>query len=167
MSKLSRLNIRLKLGNLTIFGMIARTQTLAGISSRVGYDRNIILWDLDSCTLKEATAALEKVQQKYGLSDIYIFGDRNTGFNAACFTVVSYIQLLRILIETDYIDNGFISYTAKRLKATLRMSPKEGRSKMEIKHTLFSYYAPIPEDLETVIYDTGLVKDGLTVGMVD
>lgn len=167
MSKLNRLNIRFKLGNITIFGMIAKTQTLSGISSRVGYDKNIILWDLDNCTLKEAIKALEYVQQKYNLSDIYIFGDRDNGFNASCFTIVSYNTLLRILIDTDYIDNGFISYTAKRMKATLRMCRKENRPEMEIKHIIYSHYAPMPKDLEIVIYDTGLVKDGITIGMVD
>lgn len=167
MSKLSRLNIRLKIGNITLFGMVAKTQTQGGITSKLAYNRHIVLWDLDHCSLKAAITELERIQRKYNLSDIYIFSDRESGFNAVSFTPVDYVTLLRILIDTRYIDEGFISYTAKRNKATLRLTLKEGRESIELKHIIYSYYQPLPRELERVVYDTGLVKDGITIGMVD
>jgi hypothetical protein len=57
--------------------MIAKTQTLKGISSKIGWNQHIILWDLDNCNIEQATESLRNVQEKYKLSDIYIFGDRD------------------------------------------------------------------------------------------
>ena len=162
-----RINIRLKFRNITAFFMVAKTQSLRGISSKLEYDKHIILWDLDKCSLVEALGALEGVQNKYKLSHIYLFSDRLDGFCAICFTVVPYIKMLRILIDTKYIDEGFISYTAKRNKATLRTVMKENRPMMKVLYRLNTYSEPIPDKLETIFYDTGTVKNGLTLGSID
>lgn len=164
-SKLNRLNIRFKFGNITIFFMVALTQTLKGISSFIEWNKHLILWDLDKCNLAQAERALEDVQSIYNLSDIYIFSDRDDGFCAICFKQVTYIELLRIIIDTQFIDVGFISYTAKRNKATLRMVQKEGRTKLKILSVLKTYPIPLPDDMEVITYDTGLVKDGISIGM--
>lgn len=166
-SRLNRINIRFKLGNITIFFMIAKTQTLRGISSKIGWNQHIILWDLDNCNIEQATESLRNVQEKYKLSDIYIFGDRDNGFNAICFKQVTYIELLRIIIDTEYIDVGFISYTAKRNKATLRMTQKQDRRDLAIHALLKTYEVPLPDNMEFVTYDTGLVKDGISLGVKD
>jgi hypothetical protein len=166
-SKLNRLNIRFKFGNVTIFFMVALTQTLKGISSKIEWNKHIILWDLDKCNITQAERALRDVQDKYNLSDIHIFSDRNDGFCAICFKQVTYIELLRIIIDTQYIDVGFISYTAKRNKATLRMLRKEGRPELKILSTLKTYSIPLPDNMEFVTYDTGLVKDGISLGVKD
>ncbi len=166
-SRLSRLNMRFKLRNITIFFMISRTQTTTGITSKIGPNQHIVLWDLDHCNIQEASTALIDVQKKYNLSDIYIFGDRDNGFGAICFKVVPFITMLRILIDTNYIDEGFISYTAKRNKATLRMWHKENRPMMKVKNILHTYHLDMPENMEKIIYDTGLVKDGVTLGCID
>jgi hypothetical protein len=145
--------------------MVALTQTLRGISSMIEWNKHLILWDLDKCNIAQAKKALRDIQDKYNLSDIYIFSDRVDGFCAICFSRVTYINLLRILIDTQYIDVGFISYTAKRNKATLRMTQKEGRTELKILSVLKTYSIPLPDNMEFITYDTGLIKDGISIGV--
>lgn len=164
MSKINRLNFRIVIRNITIFFMIAKTQKLEGITSKVGKDEHIILWDLDNCNLSEAIASLTEIQDKYGLSDIAIFSDRENGFCAICYTVVPFMKMLKILIDTNYIDEGFIGYTAKRYKATLRTKRKDSRGKMEVKYIIRSFPVKSPVRLERILYDTGIVKEGLNIG---
>jgi hypothetical protein len=164
MSKLNRLNFRIVIRNITIFFMIAKTQTLEGITSKVDKDQHIILWDLDNCNLSEAISSLTRTQDKYDLSDIAIFSDRDNGYCAICYTVVPFMRMLRILVDTDYIDEGFIGYTAKRFKATLRTRRKDGRGKMEIKYIIKSFPTRAPDKLERILYDTGIVKEGVNIG---
>lgn len=144
--------------------MIAKTQKLEGITSKVGKDEHIILWDLDNCNLSEAIESLTRTQDKYNLSDIAIFSDRENGFCAICYTVIPFMRMLRILVDTDYIDEGFIGYTAKRFKATLRTRRKDGRGKMEVKYIIKSFPARPPIKLERILYDTGIVKEGVNIG---
>jgi len=166
-SRLNRINIRLKIRNITIFFMVARTQTASGISSKVGNNKHIILWDLDQCTLKQAEDTLKKVQKKYNLSHIYIVSDKVGSYRALCFSIVDFNALMKIIISANYVDEYFISYTAKRMKATLRLTKKMDREKQDILSILYSYFEPTPKTLERVIYDTGLIKHGITIGSVD
>jgi len=166
-SGLNRINIRLKIRNITIFFMVARTQTASGISSKVGNNKHIILWDLDECTLKQAEDTLRDVQQEYNLSHIYIISDKVGSYRALCFSIVDFNTLMKIIISANYVDEYFISYTARRMKATLRLTKKIDREKQDILSILYSYFEPIPEILERVIYDTGLIKHGITIGSVD
>lgn len=168
-SRLNRVALRLVFRNITLFFMVAKTQTIVGITSKVEHNRHIILWDLDKCDLEEAKEALTNVQDKYNLSSIAIFGDRDNGFCAICYKVVDFITMLRILIDTMYIDNGFVSYTAKRNKATLRVSKKENRESMRVKAILYSYEVAPPRRLERIIYKTGLLKpeEGLRIGNME
>jgi hypothetical protein len=168
-NRLNRVALRLVIKNITIFLMIAKTQTIEGITSKLEHNRHIILWDLDKCDLDEAKDSLTYVQDKYNLSSIAIFSDRENGFCAICYKVVDFITMLRILIDTQYIDNGFVSYTAKRNKATLRVSRKENRGQMKIKAILYSYEVAPPRELERIIYKTGLLKpeEGLRLGNIE
>lgn len=166
-SVLNRINFRLKIKNITVFFMIARTQTASGITSRVGKNRHIILWDLDNCTLKQAEKTLREVQKKYNLSHIYIISDKEGSYRALCFSIVDFNALMKIIISANYVDEYFISYTAKRMKATLRLTKKINREKQDILSILYSYYEPMPVTIEKVIYDTGLIKHGITIGSID
>lgn len=167
-SRLNRISFRFELMGFTLFFMVAKTQTIIGMSSKIRHNRHIVLWDLDKCNLSEAIRTLTEVQFKYHLSDIAIYGDRNNGFCAICYKVVDFITMLRILIDTDYIDEGFLSYTAKRNKATLRLSRKEGRDEMKIKSVLRSYHISAPLQVERIIYKTGILKpeEGLRIGNI-
>jgi hypothetical protein len=146
---LTRFNFRAKIGNITFFLMIAKTQTLEG--------------DLEKCTLKQAEETLRNVQIKYGLSHIYVASDSEGSYRAWCFSKVDYKTLLHILLDTDHLDPVFFDYTVKRKKATLRTSNKKDRPPQELVSVLESYPAPIPKTWEKVIYDTGLVKRGRSI----
>ena len=67
-SRLNRINFRWKIGNWTIFWMIAKTQKLTGLTSRISFNNHIVLWDLDECNLeqakKNAKENTEKIQFK-------------------------------------------------------------------------------------------------------
>jgi hypothetical protein len=162
-----RVNFRIKLGGNTFFMMFARTQTLEGITSLMPNGKHIILWDIEDCTLEQAKHTLQFVQLNYDLSDIYVTSDKNGSYRAWCFNRVSLKQYIHILLDTDFLDYGFMYYTVKRKKATLRTSKKQGRVPQRIVSILRSYPVPIPEQFEKVIYDTGIDKRGTFIRLGD
>lgn len=164
--KFSRWHIRFKIKNITFFGLVSKTQTLGGITSDVGEDKHIILWDLDDCTKDEAIQALTEVQHTYRLGQIYLLSDKKNSFGAICFTKVDYMEMLRVLINTQFVDKGFIQFTAQMGKSTLRLTRKMDRNEQELICVIYSPYRKdnINHNIEMVLYDTGIVKRGVAIG---
>lgn len=160
---MTRFNFRAKMGNITFFFMVAKTQTLEGITSLQPNGNHIVMWDLENCTLKQAEETLRNVQIKYELSHIYVVSDIEGSYRAWCFSRVDYETFRSILCDTDFLDPMFFEYTERRKKATLRTSNKQGRPLQELVSVLESYPEPIPETGEKVTYDTGLVKRGRSI----
>jgi hypothetical protein len=159
-----RLNLRLKFGNLTFFGMISKTQTLEGITSTVNKKEHLhyIFWDLENCTLEQAEKTLKEVQEEFLLSNIYITSDKDKSYRAWCFSVRKWLDYLHILLHTKYVDYGFWIWTVRRGEATLRTSKKENRNQQEIVSVLYGFLdkTNLPEKVKIVIYDTGIEKKG-------
>lgn len=163
-----RLNLRVKVRDWTFFVMWAKTQTLEGVTSLQTDGRHIVMWDLENCTLKQAEETLRNVQNKYGLSHIYIASDAERSYRAWCFSRVSLKTFLAILVDSlDILDYSFFYYTVKRRKATLRTSSKKDRPLQRVVSVLQSYPAEIPSMMERVVYDTGLVKRGFAILLGD
>jgi hypothetical protein len=160
-----RFNFRLKFAHLTFFAMIAKTQTLEGVTSLQSDGSHIVMWDLEKCTLQEAEKTLTEVQRIYGLSHIYVVSDVDGSYRAWCFSKVDLTTFLHILLDTDHLDTNFFYYTVKRQKATLRTGNKKGRLAQEVVSVLKSYPVQIPSEshVEKVIYDTGLEKRGISL----
>jgi hypothetical protein len=59
----------------------------------------------------------------------------------------------------------FFVYTVRRNKASLRDSEKNGRPPEEVVAILESYWMQIPDYIEEVFYDTGVVKRGLAFSL--
>lgn len=164
-----RFNFRIKVKNLTIFGMIAQTQTIEGVSSLQSDGKHIVMLDLDSenITLTQIQDKLRKIQSSYGLGDIFIVSDYQNSYRAWSFTKVNFDTYLHILVDClDILDYSFFYYTVKRKKATLRTSKKLNRPKQHVVLVLKSYAVSIPTSndvVEQVIYDTGLEKKGISL----
>jgi hypothetical protein len=158
----SRLNFLFKIGNITVFFMVSASQTLEGITSKVGEDQHIILWDLEKCTLEQAKQTLANVQAKYRLGDIWVTSDAEGSYRAWCFSKRTFKEYLKILLDTDYVDWNFFWWTVRRGEATLRTSNKQGRPPQRVVAYLKGYESTqIPEKMTRVLYDTGLEKRGL------
>ncbi len=161
-------SLRIKIGNLTLFGLISYTQTVVGITSLVENvgdvweNKHILFWDLEGCSFDEVIKELDYIQEIYELGEIYIIGDNEKGetFNAICFSRVAFRRFLEILIATQYVDYLFYRYTITRGKATIRLTDKIGRGKHRILKVLEGPKYAIPTTMERVIYDTGLDKIG-------
>ncbi len=164
-----RLNFRIAKWGWTLFVMIARIQTLEGLTSGLPDGKHIIMWDLDlGHSLEEITKSLSEIQRKYSLSHIYIVSDAEGSYRAWCFSRVSFKAFLRVLVDSlDIIDYSFFYYTVKRLKATLRTGNKKDRPPQRLIRVLESYPAAFPAKMEQVIYETGLVKRGHTILLGD
>ena len=162
-----RRNLRIKKWGWTFFVMLAKTQTLEGVSSLLPDGKHIIMWDLENCTLEQAEETLRRVQREYILSHIFIVADAEGSYRAWCFTKVDLGIFLRILLDTEHVDYSFFYYTVKRRKATLRTDNKKGRPSQQVVCVLESYPASIPTEIEQVIYDTGLQKRGQTIMLGD
>jgi hypothetical protein len=143
--------------------MIAKTQTLEGITSIQPDGKHLVFFDLEKCNLQQAEEILGKVQISYGLSDIFIISDTEESYRGWCFSKVDFRTLLRILLNVDSLDYNFFYWTVFKGKATLRTSNKRNRPPQKIVSVLRSYSVPIPESCEKVVYDTGVVKRGLSI----
>jgi len=160
----TRLNFLLKIGNLTIFFMVSSTQSLEGVTSKVGKDEHLILWDLEKCTLEQAKETLTNVQYKYRLGDIFIVSDCEGSYRAWCFSRRSFKEYLKILLDTEHLDWNFFYWTVKRGQATLRTSNKQGRPQQQVVAYLKGYEpTEIPAKMVHVLYDTGLEKRGVVI----
>lgn len=166
-----RFNFRAKFRNLTFFAMIAKTQTLEGVTSLQADGSHIVMWDLENCTLQKAEKTLKKIQRKYRLSNVYIASDVEGSYRAWCFSKVDFGTFLKILVESlSILDYNFFYYTVKRKKATLRTGSKKGRPIQRVVSVLQSYYSPISTEnssVEKVVYDTGLQKRGISLLLGD
>lgn len=157
----SRLNFLFKFRNITFYAMVSASQTLEGITSKVGEDQHIILWDLENCTLEQAKQTLAEVQYKYRLGDIYITSDLQGSYRGWCFSRRPFKQYLKILLDTQYLDWNFFYWTVRRGQSTLRTSSKQGREPQKVVAFLRGYEeTAIPDKLTHVLYDTGLEKRG-------
>jgi hypothetical protein len=162
-----RLNFRVKIVNITFFAMVAKTQRLEGVSSLQKDGKHIVMFDLENCSLVQAEKTLRRIQRKYHLSDIFIVSDVEKSYRAWCYSKVGFVTFLKILLDVKFLDWNFFYWTVKRGKATLRTSTKKGRQPQRVVSILKSYYAPIPNSCEKVVYDTGLMKRGFTVLLGD
>jgi hypothetical protein len=168
---LDRVEIRKEFLNRVMYLMVARIQKVGGISSRINedYSKHRILWDLDTCSLNEAKDSLRKIQKQYNLGKIYIISDKEKSYGAVCNSIVSFKELLHILIDTDLIDPLYIRYAFQRHEAILRLSDKEGRL---IHREIIEELNPVKKDIRprddngyyTVNYQTGYIKKGLRSG---
>lgn len=159
-----RLNFRVKLGRFTVFFMVSHTQTLEGVTSKVGEDEHIVLWDLEGCSLAQAKETLSQVQFLHGLGDIFVVSDCEGSYRAWCFSHKPWKEYLRILLETEFVDYNFFYWTVRRGSATLRTSSKAGRPPQRVVAFLKGYEeTEVPEMLVRVVYDTGLEKKGVVV----
>jgi len=159
-----RWNLRIRKFGYNFFVNLSNIQTLEGVTSLLKSGKHIVMWDLEDCTLEQAEETLMKVQISYNLSDIFIFSDKERSYRAWCFKIVNFKTLLKILLDTDYVDWNFLYYTFKRKKATLRLNNKKNRPKQELVSVLKSYSVSIPKKaLEKVVYDTGIEKRGISI----
>jgi len=161
--RLNRLNLRLKFGKITFFGMISKTQTLKGIGSLVDKKEHLhyIFWDLEGCTRKEAEQTLMEVQREFKLGMIFLTSDKEKSFRAYCFSVRKWLEYLHILLHTKYVDYGFWIWTVRRGEATLRISNKENRIMQKILTVYEGYEKTVlPKIIRYIIYDTGIQKKG-------
>lgn len=160
----TRLNFLFKLGTVTVFFMISKTQTLEGVTSKVGEDEHIILWDLENCTLEQAIETLTDVQYKYRLGDIWITSDAEGSYRGWCFSRRSFKEYLKILLDTEYLDWNFFWWTVRRGQATLRTSNKLNRPPQQGVAYLKGYEpTEFPAKMVHVLYDTGIEKRGVVV----
>jgi hypothetical protein len=117
---------------------------------------------------KQIIEFLKVIQQKFGLSNIYILSDKVGSYRAWCFSQVDFSTYILILAESlPIIDYNFFYWTVFLGKATLRISPKYDRPAVQkIVAVLESYYVPFPSDqIKISIYDTGLEKLGTYINV--
>ncbi len=165
-----RWNFRIRKFNHTFFVMFSETQTLEGVTSLIpnSNGKHFLMWDLENCTKEEAEKTLLDVQFKHNLPDVFIVSDKERSYRAWCYKLVDFRTFLKILLDTDYVDWNFFYYTVKRRKATLRVSNKKNRKKQQLVSVLESYSVSILDDeLERVIYDTGVQKRGHSILLGD
>ena len=161
-----RFQYRIKKLGITFFVMLSHTQTCEGVTSLLENGKHTPFFDIEDCSLNEAENALRELQSKYGLSDTFITSDKERSFRAWCYSQVKFSDYLRMqldLLDAGVLDYNFYWWTVKQGKSTLRVSNKKNRPPQKIVSVLSSYSVSIPEVCEKVVYDTGIVKRGLTV----
>lgn len=165
-----RTNFRIKKFGHTFFVMLSHTQSLEGITSLQDDGLHTPFFDIENCSLHECIRALEELQIKYNLSDVFVTSDLDRSFRVWCFCHVKYTDYLRMqldLLDTGILDYNFYWWTVKQGKSTLRTGSKAGRDRQKVVAFLPSYAVLFPKQCEKVLYDTGIQKRGLTVFLGD
>lgn len=126
---------RKKVLGFSLFFMISRTQKVTGIVSNVfpSSDLHHPMWDFDNVDLIEVKAELKRIQEKFNLDTIIVYSDKEKYYRAlAPFDAVSISDLLKIILNTLYVDSGFFKWTVIRNCATIRLTKKAGRRESKI-----------------------------------
>ncbi|MGQ9507542.1 MAG: hypothetical protein ACUVTB_06800 [Candidatus Bathycorpusculaceae bacterium] len=168
----TRLNLLLKIRNITIFAMISATQTLEGVMSKIGNDKHLILADIETDKpLNEILHVLKRIQRRYRLGDFWLTSDFKGSYRLWCFSQRSwlkYLQILLDLLKEGILDYNFWFWTIKRGSATLRTSNKANREPQRVIAHLKGYEkTTIPSKLCHVVYDTGTSKVGWCILLKD
>ncbi len=163
-----RLHIRLRFGNYTFTALLIKTQWLKGLMSKVQkpnkQNLTYIFWDLEGCTEQEAKDALSIVQLTYKLGNIVLYSDKPKSYRAMCFSIRSFREYLRILLDTSFVCYNFFYWTVRRGCATIRISNKLDRTPQKIIALLEGYeLTQPPENIQMAIYETGAVKTGRVI----
>jgi hypothetical protein len=159
-----RFTFTLDVWNMSVILSVVMTQWLNGVTSLIPKTKglHIILVEFDDISLQKVIEALITVQDDYGLSNWYVFSDKEGSYRAFCFTIVTFPLLMHILVDTNYVDKVYVGYTWNRGKATLRTSRKWGRlAKQELVAFVESFFEPVPKPYERVLYQTGITKKGI------
>lgn len=107
---------------------LARVEPIVGVNSLMRDEKHILLWDFDDKTLDEVRYSLRVVQQRFALPDIMIYKTRadESNYHAYCLKLCSWIEAVRIIVDTELVDWGFVKWGIMRGYFTLRVSPKGG-----------------------------------------
>jgi hypothetical protein len=152
---------RFYFGNYHLSILLMKIQQVKGIANRVVGERDKyhIFWDIEDCTLEQATETLSDVQYRHHLADIYLTSDKENSFRAWCFSKRPFIEYLMILLETKYVDWAFTKWTVNRHKSVLRTSRKSNRPKQDVVAVLKGYEPyELPKRITLEFYETGLEK---------
>jgi hypothetical protein len=165
----TRYSVRLKAFGMTLFALMAKTQTCEGITSEAGNGKYFLFFDIDGKPQSLVIKELRRLQKKFKLSDMFIVSDKELSFRVFCYSRFSLIKMVHILtaLPDDFLDWQFIHWTVERGKATLRTGAKANRPKMKVVAVLRSYSVPIPKTCTQVIYDTGTSKIGKLIILGD
>lgn len=105
---------------------IARTTEVIGVNSEVKDGKHILLWDFDGVPLERVKSALRVLQDRTGLSDIYVFQTRKDAenYHSFCLQSHSWKEVVAIIAATPEVDFAFFKWGVVRGHFTLRISPK-------------------------------------------
>jgi len=111
-----------------------------GYNNRCADGSYVIFCDYDDLALNEIVAELQFIQEKFALSDFYIFKlDRENSWHAVCLDKVTLAQCWEILHVTS-CDGAFVN-SVKNLntrKWVLRIDKKGGRNAPKFELTIHS-----------------------------
>jgi len=162
-----RVSTRIRIGRWNFYASLGRVQTVTGISSKLKNGLHIVMWDFDRAPLNKLERSLKTIQDVFQLGEIQIFGDgKPDSYRAVCYSQVDFLELLKILITTPYVDETYILMTARKGQATVRVGPKINRGKQVIVSIVPGRVEPPPDEVTLWLYETGLDKDVLRLGPI-
>lgn len=119
---------RLNIGDVRFTLTMAHISKVTGVNSSLPDGKHIIMWDFDGVAFAPLVMELIAVQGRFSLPKIYVLNSGDaTSWIAYCFGGRDWIDALRVVVCTDYVDPNFIRFSAYRRHFTLRVTPKQGR----------------------------------------
>lgn len=112
-----------------------RSRLVDGVNSLTSEGKHILMWDFDEIDSLDVVGALSRVQKRYRLANITVLKSSKRSYHAYCFQSHTWPDTLRILADTNKLDQAFFKIGVLRGYYTLRYSDKvEG--KLEYAFTL-------------------------------
>jgi hypothetical protein len=151
---MKKLTYRKRIGKYLFYAFFTKTENTTGVTSYVKDDKNhmhYVLWDFDKTPLVHVINELMYVSKLYELKNIVIMSDKKDSYRAFSPTKVDFRTLMKILLDTEFVDWEFIKWTMRRGYATIRMTKKEYRKKPKIIEIL-KYDGRYKPDLNDFVY---------------
>lgn len=106
---------------------LKRHVTRVGVSSDVGDNKHILLWDFDNVDRELVIKALRMVQWSFDLPHILVVPTRADSFHAYCLEAFPWARCLAILAATAYLDPTYFKMGVVRGYFTLRVEDLPNR----------------------------------------
>lgn len=142
----------------------SKTELREGIcsGSAIEPDKHMLLWDFDNSKLEDILNSLDKTQNEYLLSNIYVIQSSTFSYHAYCFTAQTFRETIHILSSVKQIDDTYLCLGMVRGYYTLRITPRFD-SEFKFVCVLGSSIEPNinPLDLTNNEYWTTNIKTGV------
>lgn len=123
-----------------------KISTHYGVTNETADGYYLPFWDFaEEFKQADILRALDRTQQDFGLSDVYVFQSSPTeSYRAVCFDKLIWTKMIAVVASTLCLDDQFLRFSLMRGRFVLRMTNKEDRQEklVSVRQSDFNHAVP-------------------------